>query len=115
MYVLPCVWHALPASCLLHTDHSNRVNKAIHLLCIWPIVWTGMALMTFFSLGKLPPGVLDHLPLRDDAWNLHAGTLVVVVYVVVYCGKKCRTLRGLRRNVSAKLQVQGLKYNIFVD
>ncbi|CAN0188203.1 unnamed protein product [Ectocarpus sp. 12 AP-2014] len=64
--------------------HSNRVNKFIHLLCIWPIIWTGCALMTQCSFGKLPSEVLEHLPLRDEAWNLHLGTPVVMVYIFVY-------------------------------
>eukprot|EP00904_Undaria_pinnatifida_P011059 jgi/Undpi1/7083/HiC_scaffold_22.g09557.m1 len=65
--------------------HSNRINKAIHLLCIWPILWTTLALATRCPLGiKLPPGVLEFLPLREDAWNIHAGTPVVLVYIVVY-------------------------------
>ncbi|CAM9867493.1 unnamed protein product, partial [Ectocarpus fasciculatus] len=64
--------------------HSNRVNKFIHLLCIWPIIWTGVALMTQCSFGKLPSDVLELLPLRDEAWNVHLGTPVVMVYIFVY-------------------------------
>ncbi|CAM9377468.1 unnamed protein product, partial [Ectocarpus sp. 8 AP-2014] len=64
--------------------HSNRVNKFIHLLCIWPIIWTGCALMTQCSFGKLPSAVLEQLPLKDEAWNLHLGTPVVMVYIFVY-------------------------------
>lgn len=69
------------------TDHSNRVNKAIHLLCIWPILWTALALMSQCSLGKLPPGVLEQLPLRDEAWALHPGTIVSFVYISLYMGE----------------------------
>ncbi|CAN0537603.1 unnamed protein product, partial [Ectocarpus sp. 12 AP-2014] len=71
-------------------DHSNRVNKFIHLLCIWPIIWTGCALMTQCSFGKLPSEVLEHLPLRDEAWNLHLGTPVVMVYIFVYLATRCK-------------------------
>lgn len=73
--------------CCKCTDHSNRVNKAIHLLCIWPILWTGLALMSRYSLGKLPPGVLEQLPLRDEAWGLHPGTIVSLVYIALYLGE----------------------------
>ncbi|CAM9374564.1 unnamed protein product, partial [Hapterophycus canaliculatus] len=65
-------------------DHSNRVNKAIHLLCIWPIVWTGFALMTQCSFGKLPSWVLEQLPLREEAWNLHLATPLVAIYIFLY-------------------------------
>eukprot|EP00903_Cladosiphon_okamuranus_P016058 g14825.t1 len=64
--------------------HSNRINKAIHLLCIWPILWTGLALMSQYSLGRLPPWVLEQLPLRDEAWGLHPGTIVSLVYISLY-------------------------------
>lgn len=71
------------------TDHSNRMNKAIHLLFVWPILWTGLALLaSFFPLGSLPPGVLEHLPFRDVAWNLHLGTPLTLAYVFVYLGEQ---------------------------
>ena len=73
---------------MVSADHSNRVNKAIHLLCIWPIAWTALALMTQYSFGKLPPGVLEQLPLREEAWNLHLGTPVVLVYISLYLGEE---------------------------
>lgn len=83
-----CVCIRLPCfAVLLETDHSNRVNKAIHLLCIWPILWTGLALMSQYSFGKLPPGVLEQLPLRDEAWGLHLGSVLSVVYISLYLGK----------------------------
>ena len=76
-----------PSSCVRSADHSNRINKAIHLICIWPILWTTLALATCCSFGKLPPGVLEFLPVREDAWNIHAGTPVVLIYIVVYLGE----------------------------
>lgn len=81
------VFRLIPLSLLVSTDHSNRVNKAIHLLCIWPIVWTGCALMTQCSCGKLPPTILEQLPLKDEAWNLHLGTPVVLLYIFFYLGE----------------------------
>ncbi|CAN0121569.1 unnamed protein product [Pylaiella littoralis] len=64
--------------------HNNRVNRAIHLLCIWPIVWTGYAILTQCSFGTLPAGILEKLPLRDEAWNLHLGTPIALVYIFVF-------------------------------
>lgn len=63
------------------------MNKAIHLLCIWPIIWTGYALMTQCSFGKLPDSILEQLPLREEAWNLHLGTPFVMVYIFLYLGE----------------------------
>lgn len=43
--------------------------------------------MSQYSFGKLPPGVLEYLPLRDEAWGLHPGTIVALVYIPVYLGE----------------------------
>lgn len=43
--------------------------------------------MSQYSFGKLPPGVLEQLPLRDEAWGLHLGTIVSLVYIAVYVGE----------------------------
>ncbi|CAM9270446.1 unnamed protein product [Ascophyllum nodosum] len=64
--------------------HRNKVNRAIHLACIWPILWTTLALMTQLPIGKLPHEMLRWLPLRDEAWDLHLGAPVVLIYVIVY-------------------------------
>ena len=72
-------------------DHRDKVNRAIHLACIWPILWTTLALMTQLPIGKLPHEVLKWLPLRDEAWDLHLGTPIVLIFVIVYCGESpCR-------------------------
>lgn len=42
--------------------------------------------MSQYSFGKLTPGVLEQLPLRDDAWGLHLGSIVSLVYISLYLG-----------------------------
>ena len=72
-------------------DIVNDVNNAIHIACIWPILWTTLALMTQLPIGKLPHEVLAWLPLRQEAWDLHLGTPVVLIFVIVYLGESpCR-------------------------
>ena len=43
--------------------------------------------MSQYSFGKLPPGVLEQLPLRDEAWGLHLGSIVSLVYITLYLGE----------------------------
>lgn len=102
------------------TDHSNPKNKAIHLLFVWPILWTGLALLaSFCPLGSLPPGVLEHLPFRDVAWNLHLGTPLTLAYVFVYLGEQASERRGsLCRYVVMSLcryAPRGLGYRVGMD
>ncbi|CAM9270675.1 unnamed protein product [Ascophyllum nodosum] len=40
--------------------------------------------MTQLPIGKLPHEVLAWLPLRQEAWDLHLGTPVVLIFVIVY-------------------------------
>lgn len=77
-------------ACIIHvveTDHDNIVNKVIHIMCVWPILWTAMAL--FASTGTSPPPqwVVEYFPFNQEAWNLHAGTPGVLVYIFFYCGE----------------------------
>ena len=72
-------------------DHTNKFNRAIQVACIWPILWTTLALMTQLPIGKLPREVLGWLPLREQAWDLDLGVPIVLIYVIVYCGESsCR-------------------------
>ncbi|CAM9270750.1 unnamed protein product [Ascophyllum nodosum] len=65
--------------------HTNKFNRAIQVACIWPILWTTLALMTQLPIGKLPREVLGWLPLREQAWDLDLGVPIVLIYVIVYC------------------------------
>jgi 2-hydroxy fatty acid dioxygenase len=67
--------------------HQDRVNSAIHVLCIWPILWTALALARMAGpVAPLPPALLHATPpaLRDAVSPLHLGWAGATVYVVLY-------------------------------
>ena len=46
--------------------HSNQVNIAIHLACIWNIVWSGFALLHFITPFAHSPEVFNLVPFLKD-------------------------------------------------
>lgn len=50
-------------------------------------MWTGLALLASLAVVAMPAVIADNLPLKQEAWNLHIGTPLALVYVVVYCGE----------------------------
>ncbi|TRY80556.1 hypothetical protein TCAL_06489 [Tigriopus californicus] len=67
--------------------HNNPVNVAIHMICIWPILATGLVLLqlsSFCSWTHLPtPDCLQKLPLGLEA-PLNLALVVALIYVVSY-------------------------------
>lgn len=69
-------------------DHNDKINKLIHLVCVWPILWTALALMARLGpIAPMPSAALKVLPFGEDAWSLHPGAVFVGIYVTVYLGK----------------------------
>lgn len=58
--------------------HQNRCNIAIHLCCIWPILWSALAICDASSpFCATPPFLAPHL-------ELNAGLLVAAIYALYY-------------------------------
>ncbi|TRY80397.1 hypothetical protein TCAL_04717 [Tigriopus californicus] len=67
--------------------HANRVNVAIHLVCVWPILATAMLLLQLSSycfLTHLPmPHALQNLPFGLQA-PLNLALVMAIIYIVSY-------------------------------
>ncbi|KNC53581.1 uncharacterized protein AMSG_01291 [Thecamonas trahens ATCC 50062] len=68
--------------------HSDTINVAVHIICVWPLLWTGQAMLALLALpgpvaeavdSALPPAVA---PYAGANWAL-VGTLVYVLYYIV--------------------------------
>ncbi|KAG5192709.1 hypothetical protein JKP88DRAFT_261719 [Tribonema minus] len=65
--------------------HRNTVNEAIHMVCIWPIVWTMFALFRMLGpTAPVPHALVDMAPALGDALVLHIGWLIAAAYVLLY-------------------------------
>ncbi|KAJ9709342.1 hypothetical protein PVL29_001016 [Vitis rotundifolia] len=64
--------------------HSNRINIAIHMLCVWPILFTALLLLYFTpSLFNLPPFELS-LSGYKVVLVFNIGFLLTLIYSVFY-------------------------------
>merc|ERR1712128_181073 len=62
--------------------HNHPVNVAIHLFCIWNLVWSGLALFHNTPVFLDPPAVLSSVPLIG---NLPINiSMVTTIYVITY-------------------------------
>ncbi|XP_034682294.1 2-hydroxy-palmitic acid dioxygenase mpo1-like [Vitis riparia] len=64
--------------------HSNRINIAIHMMCVWPILFTALLLLYFTpSLFNLPPFELS-LSGYKVVLLFNIGFLLTLIYSVFY-------------------------------
>lgn len=64
--------------------HSNRINIAIHMMCVWPILFTALLLLYFTpSLFNLPPFELS-LSGYKVVLVFNIGFLLTLIYSVFY-------------------------------
>merc|ERR1712088_808809 len=63
--------------------HNDSVNVGIHLLCIWNLVWSGMALQHMLGVFAPAPTSLASLPLLGGV-PLTLATITTAIYVVSY-------------------------------
>jgi 2-hydroxy fatty acid dioxygenase len=66
--------------CFYHSYHKDETNKAIHVLCVWPI------LLTFLYLLCLNTDEVMYTPtaLVDYGIEFDWGCVVAIVYIVFY-------------------------------
>jgi 2-hydroxy fatty acid dioxygenase len=68
--------------------HTNPVNQALHVACIWPIVWTGFALLRLCGPTWHP--FSSWLEAKSDSTfpseyhTLSLATALAMVYIVLY-------------------------------
>ena len=62
--------------------HNHPVNVAIHLFCIWNIVWSGLALQHYAPAFMDAPAVLTKIPLLGMPINI--AMITTLIYVVTY-------------------------------
>lgn len=65
--------------------HSHPANIAIHLLCIWNIMWTMIYLATYYSPVQMdfPESVASTLHLPDQM-KMNLGLAVTILYCVLH-------------------------------
>merc|ERR1711934_176843 len=63
--------------------HNDSVNVGIHLLCIWNLVWSGMALQHMLGVFAPAPTSLASLPLLGGV-PITLATITTAIYVVSY-------------------------------
>merc|ERR1711899_603092 len=63
--------------------HNDSVNVGIHLLCIWNLVWSGMALQHMLGVFAAAPTSMATLPLVGGV-PLTLATITTAIYVVSY-------------------------------
>merc|ERR1739844_705200 len=63
--------------------HNDSVNVGIHLLCIWNLVWSGMALQHMLGVFAPAPTSWASLPLLGGV-PLTLATITTAIYVVSY-------------------------------
>merc|ERR1712227_293203 len=63
--------------------HNNPVNVAIHLFCIWNIVWSALVLLHLLPAFMEAPALLAKVPYLGGL-PVNLALLVTFVYVVTY-------------------------------
>jgi len=63
--------------------HNDPVNVGIHLLCIWNIAWSGLALTHMLGVLAPAPNSLASLPLLGGV-PLTLATIITAIYVIAY-------------------------------
>ena len=63
--------------------HNNTVNVAIHLFCIWNLVWSGLVLFHHTPVILDPPAPLSNFPLIGDI-PVNIPLFITLTYVITY-------------------------------
>ena len=63
--------------------HNHPVNIAIHLFCIWNMVWCGLVLLHHAPVFMDPPAALANIPLIGNL-PINIGMVITLVYAVTY-------------------------------
>ena len=63
--------------------HNHPVNIAIHLFCIWNLVWSGLALQHHAPVFMDPPSALTNIPLVGNV-PINIAMITTLIYVVTY-------------------------------
>jgi len=63
--------------------HDNKVNQAIHLLCIWPIFISGIMILAHTDAFAEQPAVLQALPF-SEYMVLNYSAVMAVIYMAWY-------------------------------
>ena len=61
--------------------HSDPTNKVIHILCVWPLVLTGILFLNMTPTIADIPSLREVLP---STVKLNLGLIVSIIYVVYY-------------------------------
>ncbi|KAJ1638102.1 hypothetical protein T492DRAFT_586084 [Pavlovales sp. CCMP2436] len=69
--------------------HANRLNQAIHIACIWPLLWTALVIADFTTpIAPTPPPLGSLL-------TLNAGALIAAIYALYYLALDRKSAYGL--------------------
>eukprot|EP00093_Oithona_nana_P000566 00566.XXX_989_1522_1 [CDS] Oithona nana genome sequencing. len=63
--------------------HNSPINVAIHILCIWPILATGLVLFQYTPEFMAAPELFNQLP-SGEFFKVNLALLVTVIYMVCY-------------------------------
>ena len=63
--------------------HNQPVNVAIHLFCIWNLVWSALALQHYAPVFMDTPSVLAKIPLLGTM-PINIALVTTMIYVVTY-------------------------------
>lgn len=63
--------------------HDNKVNQAIHLMCIWPIFISGIMILAHTEAFAETPAVLKALPFGDYV-IFNYSVVMAVIYALWY-------------------------------
>jgi len=64
--------------------HNNPVNVAIHLFCIWQLLWSGLAIMQYTpALMETPTFITSISPLFKNV-SINIALLQSLIYMVAY-------------------------------
>lgn len=72
--------------------HRNRVNQYIHMVCVWPILWTALIVVAVYTLPAKNSG------LAQGAAHVSGATLLAGLFALFYvlfdsrCGTLCAVL-----------------------
>jgi hypothetical protein len=99
-YVPKWRWGALvswskPRPCLLAQFtfyaqyHNNFINQVIHIVCVWPILWTALVLLS------LTPAVVPTPAFLPPSVIINGAFIGAAIYTLFYLGMEVANVRSL--------------------
>ena len=70
--------------------HSNPTNKLLHIICVWPILITGLLLLSYTPSFALPP-----LPFIPHGMLVNITSVITTIYVVFFLAITSFAMEGI--------------------